>query len=86
VKSKLPSGAKVRRLKNEVRVSLKYMGALRTPAGLPRLFRLGEFGITAGKGIDGAGEAERRMEGDEPNEDRRLCDVGGGCIWGSARD
>lgn len=86
MKSKLPSGAKVRRLKNEVRVSLKYMGAFRTPAGLLILFRLGEFGITAGKGIDGAGEAERRMEGDEPNEDRRLCDVGGGCIWGNARD
>lgn len=28
------------------------------------------MGLTAGKGIDGAGEAERRMEGEEPNEDR----------------
>lgn len=50
------------------------------------LFMLGEFGMTAGKGIDGAGEADRRMEGDEPNEERRLCDVGGGCIVGKAKD
>jgi len=47
---------------------------------------LGEFGMTAGKGIDGAGEADRRMDGDEPNEERRLCDVGGGCIVGNAKD
>lgn len=47
---------------------------------------LGEFGITAGRGIDGAGEAERRIEGDEPNEERRLCEVGGGCIVGRASD
>lgn len=44
------------------------------------LFKLGELGMTAGKGIDGAGEADRRMEGDEPNDERRLCDVGGGCM------
>lgn len=30
------------------------------------------IGITAGNGSDGAGEAERRIEGDEPNEERRL--------------
>jgi hypothetical protein len=42
--------------------------------------------MTAGSGIDGAGEAERRMDGDEPNEDRRLADVGGGCIVGNASD
>lgn len=53
---------------------------------MPRLFKLGEFGMTAGKGIDGAGEADRRMEGDEPNEERRLCEVGGGCIVGKAND
>lgn len=47
---------------------------------------LGEFGMTAGNGIDGAGEADRRMEGDEPKDERRLCDVGGGCIVGSASD
>jgi hypothetical protein len=42
--------------------------------------------MTAGSGIDGAGDADRRMEGDEPNEERRLCDVGGGCICGNASD
>lgn len=47
---------------------------------------LGELGMTAGRGIDGAGEAERRMEGEEPNEERRLCEVGGGCIVGRASD
>jgi len=46
---------------------------------------LGEFGITAGSGIDGAGDADRRMDGDEPNDDRRLWDVGGGFI-GRASD
>ena len=52
------------------------------------LLILGELGITAGNGIDGAGEAERRIEGDDiaPKEERRLCDVGGGCIAGKARD
>ena len=52
---------------------------------VPMLLALGEFGITAGKGIEGAGEAERRIEGDEPNDDLRLCDVGGGFI-GRAKD
>ena len=48
---------------------------------------LGEFsiGLTAGKGMDGAGEADLRIEGDEPNDERRLCDMAGGFI-GSARD
>lgn len=47
---------------------------------------LGEFGMTAGSGIDGgAGDAERRIEGDEPNDERRLCDVGGG-FMGRASD
>lgn len=50
------------------------------------LFMLGECGMTAGRGIEGAGEADRRMDGDDPKEERRLCDVGGGCIWGSASD
>lgn len=63
------------------------MGALRTPS-VPILLKLGELGITAGNGIDGAGDAERRMEGDDiaPNDERRLFDVGGGCIAGKARD
>lgn len=90
VKSKLPSGAKVRRLKNDVNVSLAYMGAFLTPRlpiapMVPRLPMLGEFGITAGKGMEGAGEADRRIDGDEPKEDLRLCDVGGGFI-GRAND
>lgn len=72
----------MRRLKNDVKVSLAYMGAFLTP----RLDKLGEFdGITAGSGIEGAGETERRMDGDDPNDERRLCDVGGGFI-GSANE
>jgi hypothetical protein len=53
---------------------------------------LGELGMTAGSGIDGAGEAERRIDGDDtapdmaPNDERRLCDVGGGCMAGRASD
>ena len=48
---------------------------------------LGEFSIgrTAGRGIDGAGDAERRTEGDEPKEERRLCEMMGGFI-GNASD
>ena len=30
------------------------------------------IGITAGNGSEGAGEADRRIDGDEPNDDRRL--------------
>lgn len=49
--------------------------------------KLGELavGITAGSGNDGAGETERRIEGDEPNDDRRLCDVGAGGFMGNAK-
>lgn len=72
------------RLKNDVKVSFAYIGAFRTPS-VPILPMLGEFGMTAGSGIEGAGEAERRIDGDEPNEDRRLCDVGGG-FMGRAND
>ena len=90
VNSKLPSGANVKRRKNDVRVSLAYMGAFLTPlrpgwVPVARLPMLGELGMTAGKGIEGAGEADRRIDGDEPNEDRRLWEVGGGFI-GSASD
>jgi hypothetical protein len=35
------------------------------------------MGLTAGKGKDGAGDADRRMDGDEPKEERRLWDTGG---------
>jgi hypothetical protein len=34
--------------------------------------------MTAGKGKDGAGDADLRIDGDEPKDDRLLCDVGGG--------
>ena len=37
-------------------------------------------GLTAGNGREGAGDAERRIDGDEPKEDRRLCETGGGSI------
>lgn len=52
------------------------------------LLMLGEFGMTAGRGIDGAGEADRRMDGEDmaPKEERRLCEVGGGCMAGKAND
>lgn len=52
------------------------------------LLKLGEFGMTAGRGIDGAGEADRRIDGEDmaPKEERRLWEVGGGCIAGKARD
>ena len=40
--------------------------------------------MTAGNGSEGAGETDRLIDGDEPNDDRRLCEVGGGFI-GSAR-
>lgn len=51
----------------------------------PRPLRLGDvLGMTAGRGTDGAGDAERRMAGDEPNDERRLRDVGGG-FMGKAR-
>jgi len=45
-------------------------------------------GMTAGSGMDGLGETDRCLMGwplCEPNDERRLCDVGGGFI-GSARD
>ena len=47
----------------------------------------GEFSIgrTAGSGSEGAGEADLRNEGDDPNEERRLCVSGGGFI-GKAKE
>lgn len=86
MKRRLPSGAKVKRRKKEVWVSLAYMLAFLKPR-LPIRNGFGEFsiGLTAGKGIDGAGDAERRMEGEEPKEERRLGVMTGGFI-GSASD
>jgi hypothetical protein len=45
-------------------------------------FKLGDeiSGLTAGRGRDGAGEADRRKEGDEPKDDRRLEVMAGGSI------
>ena len=45
-------------------------------------FRLGEdiSGRTAGSGSDGAGEADRRNDGDEPNDDLRLVGIIGGSM------
>ena len=50
-------------------------------------YGLGEFsmGLTAGSGSDGAGDADRRIDGEEPNEDRRLCEYAGG-FMGRARE
>jgi len=46
---------------------------------------LGEFGMTAGRGMEGAGDTDRRIDGEEPKDERRLCEVGGGFI-GRARE
>jgi hypothetical protein len=44
--------------------------------------RLGDeiSGLTAGRGSEGAGEADLRNDGDEPNDDRRLEASNGGSI------
>lgn len=79
MKSKLPSGANVNLRKKEVQVSFPYMAAFLTPM-LPIKYGFGDFSIgnTAGRGIDGAGEADRRIEGDDPKEERRLWEIAGG--------
>ena len=88
VNSKLPSGANVNRRKKDVNVSLAYILVFLTPRPIPP-DKLGEAeGITAGKGmVDGLGETDRLRfwPACDPNEDRLLCEVGGGFI-GSARD
>ena len=38
------------------------------------------MGRTAGRGMDGAGDADRLIEAEEPNEDRLLCEIAGGSI------
>ena len=50
-------------------------------------YGFGEFSIgrTAGRGIEGAGDADRRIDGDEPKEERRLWVIAGGFI-GRAKD
>lgn len=75
----VPSGENVSRLKKDVKVSLAYMLVLLGPViGSPPEIPGDAAGMTAGKGSEGLGETERRME--EPNEDRLLCEVGGGFI------
>lgn len=51
------------------------------PNGLGEL----SIGLTAGNGIDGAGDADRLIEADDPNDERRLCEIAGGFI-GSANE
>jgi hypothetical protein len=85
VKSKLPSGENVSRLKKLDNVSAAYMGACLTPKPTlpPKPIPIpgrGEFVMTAGRGSEGAGDADLRIDGEDPNDDLRLCDVGGGFI------
>ena len=49
------------------------MAAFFTPI-VPIRYGFGDFSIgsTAGRGIEGAGDADLRMEGEEPKDDRRL--------------
>ena len=54
------------------------------PPIAPRLGDEISIGLTAGRGSEGAGEAERRIDGEEPNEERRLCDTAGGSIGNEA--
>ena len=86
VKSRLPSTAKQRRRKKDVSVSSRYRLAFLTPRPAAA-WTLGDVeGMTAGSGSEpeGAGETDRRIDGDEPNEERRLCVAMGGFI-GSGR-
>lgn len=79
---RLPSGVKVKRRKKEVNVSFAYRLAFLNPRLALVEWGFGEasIGITAGRGIEGAGETERREE----NEDLRewLMTLGG--FMGSA--
>jgi len=56
---------------------LAYM--LRTPRPVC-IFGDSSIGFTAGSGIDGAGEVDLRSDGDELNDERRLCAITGGFI------
>lgn len=84
VNSRLPSGANDSLLKNDVKVSLAYRLAFLIPRVL-RAFSVlipgdgASSGLTAGNGMDAAGDADRRIDDDE-NDDRRLCDTGGGSM------
>lgn len=61
-----------------------------SPPAIPPPFKppliLGDCGITAGSGIDGDGETDRRTDGVvEPKDDLLLWEVGGGFI-GNAKE
>ena len=60
---------KVSLRKNDVSVSLAYRLAFLTEVLVGRGLGDASIGITAGRGIDGAGETERR---DDENDDLRL--------------
>lgn len=88
VKSRLPSGVKVNLRKNDLRVSLAYMFAFLTP-----IFAYGfgeaSIGITAGRGSEGAGDTDLRMDiaGEAaPNDDLLLWLIVLGGFMGSAED
>ena len=87
VNNKLPSGVNDRRRKKDVKVSFAYKFAFLDPKlmVLPKGFGECSIGLTAGKGIDGAGDADLRIEGDDPKDERLLCEIAGGFI-GSARE
>jgi len=85
VNKRLPSGVKVSRRKNDVRVSFAYIFVFLIPD--PYIGFGDAGGITAGRGKDGAGEADRRMDGEEaPIDDRLLWEVWEGGFIGTARD
>lgn len=72
VSRRLPSGVKVSRLKNEVRVSFAYRLAFLTPERYPG-FGDASIGITAGSGICAAGDCDLRIpEVEELNDDLLL--------------
>lgn len=56
------------------------MLAFFTPSPVKRLGEEISNGFTAGKGMEGAGEADLRIEGEDPKEERRLRETGGGSI------
>lgn len=89
VRSRLPSGVKVRRRKKDVRVSLAYNEAFFMPVPTMVVAEVTEglgdasMGMTAGSGIDGAGDTERR---NDEKDDRRLWLTTLGGFMGSAAD
>jgi hypothetical protein len=88
VKSRLPSGVKVNLRKNDFKVSFAYMLAFLIPR-FAYGFGEASIGITAGKGSEGAGETDRRIDiaGEAaPNDDLLLWLMVLGGFIGSAED